>query len=329
VTAEADARAAEGAATEYAAAREAAAVVDVPGRGLLAVTGPQRIKFLHNILSHDLQSRRPGQGTLAAIMDVKGRLLVLLRALVTDDAVLLEMPADRLDVVEPLLMHYKVAAPVRFARRPLAALGLLGPAAVETLRAAGIVLPADVGREDHVAGTMGAAALRVVRASDLPAGGWLVHVAPEDLAATRQALAAAGARPAGPDVLDVLRIEDGRPWYGRDVSEDNLLHETGLVGEYHSPSKGCYVGQEVIARLEARGAHVNKTLRGLRLQAPVERGAAVRADGKDVGVVTTSGVSPRLGPIAMAFVHRSRAEAGTAVEVAGTPATVATLPLAG
>ena len=102
---------------EYAAAREGSAVVDVAGRGVLAVTGPQRIKFLHNIVSNDLQSRGPGQGTLAAVMDVKGRLLVLLRALVTEDAVLLEMPEDRLDVIEPLLVHYKVAAPVRFARR--------------------------------------------------------------------------------------------------------------------------------------------------------------------------------------------------------------------
>ena len=104
---------------EYTAAREGTAVVEVPGRGILAVTGPQRIKFLHNIVSSDLQSRGPGQGTLAAVMDVKGRLLALMRALVTEDAVLLEMPADRLDVIEALLVHYKVAAPVRFARRPV------------------------------------------------------------------------------------------------------------------------------------------------------------------------------------------------------------------
>jgi folate-binding protein YgfZ len=313
---------------EYAAAREGCAVVDLPGRAILAVTGPQRIKFLHNIVSNDLQSRRPGQGTLAAVMDVKGRLLVLLRALVTDDAVLLEMPADRLDVIEALLVHYKVAAPVRFARRPLAALGVLGPAAAETLRAAGIDLPPEMGREDHVAGLLGAATVRVARASDFPARGFVVHAAPEDLAAAREALTTAGARPIGADTLDILRVEDGRPWYGPDVTEENLLHETGLVAEYHSPSKGCYVGQEVIARLEARGAHVNKVLRGLRLQAAVERGAVLRAEGKDVGVVTTSGVSPRLGPIAMAFVHRSRAEPGSAVDVEGRPAVVAVLPLA-
>ena len=323
----AGARVAEDAATEYAAAREGSAVVDVPGRGILAVTGPQRIKFLHNIVSNDLLSRRPGQGTLAGIMDVKGRLLALLRALVTDDAVLLEMPADRLDVIEPLLVHYKVAAPVRFARRPLAALGVLGPAAADTLRAAGIDLPPDPGREDHVAGSLGAAAVRVARASDFPARGFVVHAAPEDLAVARKALAAAGAVPIGSDTLDVLRVEDGRPWYGRDVTEENLLHETGLVAEYHSPSKGCYVGQEVVARLEARGAHVNKMLRGLRLQAPVERGAVLRAEGKDVGVVTTPGLSPRLGPVAMAFVHRSRAEPGSAVEVEGRTAVVALLPL--
>jgi tRNA-modifying protein YgfZ len=315
--------------SEYAAARQASAVVDVPGRGILAVTGPQRIKFLHNIVSNDLQSRGPGQGTLAAVMDVKGRLLVLLRALVTEDAVLLEMPADRLDVIEALLVHYKVAAPVRFARRDVAILGLLGPGAAETLARAGAAVPADAARESHLASVIGGAPVRIVRASDFPAGGWAVHAAPEHAAEVRAALIAGGAVPITEATLDVLRVEDGRPWYGRDVSEDNLLHETGLVGEYHSPSKGCYVGQEVIARLEARGAHVNKVLRGLRLAAPVEAGAAVRADGKDVGVVTTSGVSPRLGPIAMAFVHRSRAEAGSTVEVAGAPATVATLPLTG
>jgi folate-binding protein YgfZ len=323
----AGARVAEDAATEYAAAREASAVVDIPGRAVLAVTGPQRIKFLHNIVSNDLQSRRPGQGTLAGVMDVKGRLLVLLRALVTDDAVLLEMPADRLDVIEALLVHYRVAAPVRFARPPVAVLGVLGPDAVETLRRAGADVKSDMGREEHAAATIASAPVRIARASDLPTGGWVLHAARDGMASVRDALRAAGAVLIGEPTLDILRVEDGRPWYGPDVTEENLLHETGLVGEYHSHSKGCYVGQEVIARLDARGAHVNKMLRGLRLQAPAERGAVVRADGKDVGVVTTSGVSPRLGPIAMAFVHRSRAEPGSAVEVEGRRAVVAVLPL--
>jgi folate-binding protein YgfZ len=315
-------------AREYEAAREGAALVAVPERGLLSVTGPQRVKFLHNIVSNDLQARAPGQGTLVAIMDVKGRLLVLARALVTADAVLLEMPVDRLARIETLLVHYRVAAPVRFARSEVATIGVLGPEAPSVLRRAGASVPDGMKPEEHLAATIAGAEVRVVRASDLPAAGWLLHVRPESADAVGEALVSAGAVAAKGETLDVLRIEDGRPWYGVDIGEENLLHETGLVAEYHSPSKGCYVGQEVVARLEARGANVNKVLRGLRVEAPVATGTVLRAEDRDVGVVTTAGVSPRLGPVALAFVHRSRAEPGSIVEAGGARATVAALPLA-
>jgi glycine cleavage system aminomethyltransferase T len=86
------------------------------------------------------------------------------------------------------------------------------------------------------------------------------------------------------------------------------------------------VGQEVIARLEARGGNVNKRLRGLSLGAPAEPGAPVRFDGKDIGRVTTTAVSPRLGPIALGYVHRNQSEPGTVVEVGGAPATVVAIP---
>jgi tRNA-modifying protein YgfZ len=311
----------------YAAARESTALAELPGRGLLAVTGPQRVKFLQNILSNDVAARRPGQGVLAALMDVKGRLLAPMRVLVAEDAVLLEMPADRLDVVEPVLVHYKVAAPVRFARTPVVATAVLGPTARETLARAGVELPAEAAREDHLERSLAGVTVRVVRAGDLPAAGWVVH-APDESAAASVRAALAGAVPIGAAVLDTLRIEDGRPWYGPDIGEDHLLHETGLVAEYHSPSKGCYVGQEVIARLEARGAHVNKIVRGLRLEAPVSAGATIVAEDREVGRVTTAGVSPRLGAIAMGFVHRSAAEPGTAVRVDAVAGTVQRLPLA-
>ena len=262
-------------------------------------------------------------------MDVKGHLLALLRVLVTEDPILLEVPGGRLDAVEPLLVHYRVAAPVRFARPALSVLGLVGPGAAEVLRRAGADLPAEPAREDHVMAVVGGRAARIVRAGDLPAGGWVLHAAAEDAGALRASLLAAGAAAIERRTLDVLRIEDGRPWYGPDITEENLLHETGLVAEYHSPAKGCYVGQEVVARLEARGGHVNKTLRGLRLESPRAAGATVALEGREVGRVTTAGVSPRLGPIAMAVVHRSAAEPGTSVDVTGAAATVARLPLEG
>jgi len=310
---------------EYGAARGGAALTALP-RAVLAVSGPLRQKFLHGILSNDVAGRAPGQGCLAALMDAKGHLLQLLRVLVGADTVWLEAPPERMDALERDLVHYRVAAPVRFARPPLAVLGLLGPRAAPLLGEWGLDL-AGLPAEGHVAGTIADVPVRAARASDLPAGGFALHLAAESAPAVRAALVEKGALPIGSDTLDALRVEDGQPWYGPDVGEANLLHETGLVRAYHSASKGCYVGQEVIARLEARGGHVNKALRGLRLGAPARAGDAVTFEGATVGQVTTAAVSPARGPIAMGYVHRARFEPGTVVEVSGSAATVALLPL--
>ncbi|HSD67623.1 MAG TPA: glycine cleavage T C-terminal barrel domain-containing protein, partial [Vicinamibacteria bacterium] len=178
--------------------------------------------------------------------------------------------------------------------------------------------------ESHVAASLGGQAVRVARAGDLPGGGFVVHASPEGVRGAWDALAVAGARPVGLQALDLRRIEAFRPWWGDDVTEENLLHETGLVAECASFAKGCYVGQEIVARLDGRGGNVNKALRGLRLEAPVVAGAPVTVGGKGVGRVTTAGVSPLLGPIALAYVHRDHFAAGTAVEAGGIAATVVT-----
>jgi len=310
---------------QYQAARESAAAADLSGRGVLAVTGPDRQKFLHNMLSNDVKSKRPGEGCLASLMDVKGHLVALMRVLVAEDAVLLELPADRVGVVEAAFVHYRVGSPVRFAERPARVLGLLGPEAPERLAVLGLEPPAEAA-ESHALGQWRGGEVRVARAGDLPGPGFVLHAAPEAAPAILEALLAAGVPVLERDVLDALRIEAGRPWYGSDVTDANLLHETGLVAQYHSPAKGCYVGQEVVARLEARGGNVNKRLRGLRLSAPAEAGAAVLAGGREVGRLTTAAVSPRLGPVALAYLHRDHSEPGAPVEVAGAPASVVALP---
>ena len=309
----------------YDAAREGAALVNLPDRGVLAVTGPTRQKFLHGVLSNETQGLLPGQGRRAALMDVKGRLLAFMRVLNGQTEVWLEVSGNRIDVVEERLAFYRVAAPVRFQRRPVEVLAVLGPRAGQVLARAGCDVLA-LEPEGHLAGAVGGQPVLVARAGDLPAQGYVLHAESPAAAAAAAALESAGAVPLDHETLDVLRIEDGRPWYGPDVNDETLLHETGLVREYHSPTKGCYVGQEVIARLEARGGNVSRALRGLRLSARVEAGAPVMSDEKEVGRVTTAGVSPRLGPIAMGYVHRTRFEVGTRVEVGGAAATVAGLP---
>jgi folate-binding protein YgfZ len=226
------------------------------------------------------------------------------------------------DALQRTLEHYRVAAPVRFRPRPVAVLGLLGVGATTLLRGQGVDPP--LAPEAHTSAQVGGHDLRLVRAGDLPGGGFVLHVAPEDAAEVWGALSAAGAQPVGRDAVDARRIEDLRPWYGVDITEENLLHETGLLPEYHSPTKGCYVGQEVVARLEARGGNVNKALRRLRLAAPLSAGETVRSGDhhRDLGRLTTAAESPRFGPIAMAWIHRSHFDPGTQVEVAGRPATV-------
>jgi tRNA-modifying protein YgfZ len=310
----------------YAAAREGAALLDVEDRGVLAVTGPLRQKFLHNLLSNDVAGRGAGQGCLAALMDVRGHVQSFLRVLVESDTIWLEAPVDRLGIVEQTLAHYRVAAPVRFQVMPTSVLALIGPSARAVLADAGAEVP-DLAAQDHVAASVAGHAARVMAATDLPAPAFVLHLAPEAAGAVRSALRVHGAAPLSREAFDALRVEQGRPWYGVDVGPDNLLHETGLVREYHSPTKGCYVGQEVMARLDARGGNVNKLLRGLRLSTAVAPGTPIRADDREVGRVTTAAISPRLGPIAMGYVHRSRFEPGTRVDAGGTAATVDSLPL--
>jgi folate-binding protein YgfZ len=273
-----------------------------------------------------VQGRREGEGVRAALMDARGHLLALLRVLVGADTVWLEAPAEGLPRLEATLTHYRVAAPVRFQSPATAVFALLGPGARALFSRAGAELP-ELLPEGHAVAALAGGSVRVVGASDLPSPAFVLHVPSEAAPAVRGSLLAAGAEELSRAAFDALRVEQGRPWYGVDVTEENLLHETGLVREYHSAAKGCYVGQEVIARLEARGGHVNKLLRGLRLARPVAPGAAIRADDRDVGRVTTAAVSPRLGPIAMGYVHRSRFEPGTRVEVDGAEATVEALPL--
>lgn len=308
---------------EYAAARTEAGLVHLSIRALLEATGPQRQKFLQGMLSNDVMGRQPGQGCRAALLDAKGAVQALVRVLVAGDAVLLETDFDRIDPLRQTLEHHRVAAPVRFAVRPAAVLAVLGPGAAAVLRGAGVARVAQE-PEGHDVASIAGDPVRVARASDLPGEGFVLHVPPESAAAVWGALAAAGARPVGFEALDTLRIETIRPWWGSDVTDENLLHETGLLAECHSPTKGCYLGQEVVARLVARGGHVNKALRGLRLQAVAEAGAPLTASGKDVGRVTTAAVSPRVGPIALGYVRRTHFAPGTAVEVNGAPATVVT-----
>src|SRR5271169_1736283 len=147
----------------YAAAREGAAAAVLEERGVLAVRGPDRQKFLNNILSNDVGSLRPGEGCLAALMDVKGRLVALARVLVAADAVFVEVDGGRLERVEAALAHYRVAAPVRFTKLDSSVVALVGPKAAGLLQALGGPDLAP-GAGSHAEGHLAEHPVRVARA---------------------------------------------------------------------------------------------------------------------------------------------------------------------
>jgi folate-binding protein YgfZ len=293
-------------------------------RGLLLATGPKRQALLQGLLSNEVAGLAPGEGRAAALLNVKGAVQALVRVLVDAESVVLEANTDRLDLLAETLEHHRVAAPVRFARSSDLVLALVGAGADEVARATGAELPSTAPAESHARTAIGGQPVHLVRAGDLPGGGLVVHAPVEAAAAVREALLAAGASPLDRPELDTRRVLGMRPWYGPDVTGDNLLHEAGLVAECHSPAKGCYLGQEVIARLEARGGNVNKALRGLRLSSPAAAGDPIAFEGREVGRVTTAGVSSRHGPVAMGYVHRAAFAPGTSVVVNGAPAAVVT-----
>jgi folate-binding protein YgfZ len=319
-------------AAAYAARiRSSAGWFDRPDRGLLRVRGADRVRWTNGMVSNDVARLAPGSGCHALLLSAQGRIIADLRVLVRDDELWLELARDVLPEVAKRLERYVISDDVtlfdgssewhRFA--------IEGPFAPELLgRAAGteIAIAPESGVELQVAGS------RVV------AWAWGVsgETAYQLFAPTAAAPAIAGAfaaagggdlLPGDAEVLEVLRIEAGTPQQGAELSEDVLPAETGLVGRAVSLAKGCYTGQEIVARMESRGAASHRLV-GLRLGAGAipTRGAPVVLGDQVIGSVTSACHSALAGAIALAYVRRGSATPGGEVEAGGVRARVAELP---
>lgn len=305
--------------------REGAAWVRLDRLSLIRVAGPNRVKFLHNLLSNDIAGLSPGQSRLAALMNLKGQQVAWMRVLAEAEALICELPGAVRDPVVDTFLHYKVGAPVRFEKPEAVIFGLFGGKAAPTLAALGVNAPPASIETFTDASTVGAV-LRISRGRDLPASGFTIHVDAAAAPVIEERLRGLLGEPLRHATLDTLRVEEGIPWHGIDVLEENLLHETGQLGIYHSSSKGCYLGQEVVARLEGRGGNVNKRLVGLKSDQPLPANHDILAEEKVIGRVTTAGISPEFGPIAMGYAHRSHADPGNQGLVDGIKVEITSLP---
>jgi folate-binding protein YgfZ len=317
---------------EYAALRHAAGVIDRSMLGKIAVTGRDRQSFLQGMLSNDVKSLAPGQGAAAAFLDAHGKVTALLAVYALEERLLLELPPSLTEKTLQALDKFLISEKVVFeaADEAFAVLAVQGPRAqalLETL--AGRTL--DLAPYHHIEVPIAGAPVRVINRAEGHVPGFHCWTATAHGATLWRALIAEGARPVGMEALNVLRVEAGIPWYGHDVDETTILPETRLE-QLVSYTKGCYIGQEVVARVKYRG-HVNRALSGLVLEGDrvPTPGAAVVADGKEVGRITSAVHSPALGkPIALGYIRREHFTPGSAVGVqdgdALIPARVAELP---
>jgi folate-binding protein YgfZ len=303
---------------EYELLTGSAGLVERGGRGKLVLRGGEVVDFLQGQVTNDVEALASGHGCYAALLNHKGKFRSDMRLLRGEDFVWLDTePVGHRPLaytVETYSLGRKVSWEDVTEERTI--LSLLGPAAREKLD----VAPPE---EEH-AFVEGEHGLYV--ATDL---GVDVICAAADADGVRDAL---GVEAVPEEAAECLRIESGRPRLGYDMDGDTIPQEAGVNERAVSFSKGCYVGQETVARLHYKG-RPNRHLRGLKLSEPVERGAEVSLGERVVGRVGSTCVSPSFGPIALALVRREAAP-GDTVSVGGqggeqTPAEVVDLPFAG
>lgn len=293
---------------EYRAFLDSCALVQLSDQAAVRVTGERRLEMLDGLLSNKLRDLESA-ARHALLLTAKGRVLTDLKAVARSEDLLLLVPRGGL---ENLLGAFRKYLPPIFAQfdevsESVRQFGLYGPKAAAVARSAfGDAVPED----DLGAVELTFAGLRLALVRDrFLAGDGVEVIAPvgataELVARLAHAAGEAGGRAAGERALEIARVEWGVPRYSVDMSEDNLAQETGLEGRAISHDKGCYLGQEVVARIHFRG-HVNRHLRGLKFRGARPAGVARLVEaGKEVGFVTRSVESPELGPIGLAYVRR-------------------------
>jgi aminomethyltransferase len=307
-------------AESYKAATEGAAVVEKDWDGLVRVTGSERVSWLQGMVTNDVQKLSPGTGCYAAHLTSQGKIVAQMHVLADEDA--LWLSSERASVPRLLAAFDKLLimedAQLTDASEEYSILGVVGPKAAESLaRWMGGPL-ALTGSYSHRRMDNS----RIV-ASDL---GYEVWVPRGDAGNVIRSIVDAGAVAIAHGVWDVLRTEAGIPVYGVDIDETTTMPELGEAGI--SYDKGCYIGQEVVAKVKYIG-HVNRRFAGLVLSGSEipESKSPIRKSGREVGYVTTSLFSPRLRKsIALGFLSRAAYAPGTEVEVGAQTATIVDLP---
>lgn len=322
---------------DYAAATTTAALFDTSAAAKLLLTGPDAPMFLGNLSTNDIKALPLGGGCETYFCDPRAKVkfqawVYHVRLSDARHAMWVETTPGRNTELVQYLDRYLISEQVEIADRTadFAQFHLAGPKAADVLAAAlGEPVPA-LPEFAHMERTFGKDATCSIRRRDhLGLPGFDLVCRTDVAEGVKRLLAAAGATPGSAETFETLRIEAGTPVFGKDIDDSRFVMEVGFAPRAVSYAKGCYLGQEPIVMARDRAGHVNRAFLGLKVLdgGPLPPGTKLFRDGQEVGLVTSSCDSPRLGaPVALAYLkwkHQepgTRMEAGTqAVEVIGLP----------
>ncbi len=308
---------------EYRASREGAAVYNSSYMGRIRATGTDALDLLNRLSTNQVVSLQPGRGAPTVLTTDRGRILDLVAVANLGDHVLLLTSPQSADRVIEWIDKYTIADDVSLEdiTSVTAMISVLGPEAEGVLQRLAGVEPGAFEPLQSTPVKIADSEGHVIRKPVVNLQGFEVVVAAEDAQTVWEAIVAAGAVPIGTAAYEVIRVEEGAPEYGRELSEDYNPLETGLWGSI-SFTKGCYIGQEVIARLDTY-QKVQKHLVSLSFEpdASVEAGVKLASDGKEVGQVTSVVKLPNTGNlIGLGYVRKEASEAGSVISLAGSGA---------
>ena len=318
--------------SEYQAVREGGAgLIDLTAsRGRIRVSGSEATTFLNGLVTNDMKTMSKHRWMPAAFPTVQGRLIGAVRVIrAADPLFLIDTDAASHEGVLKTISRFTMAGDfyvtdVTAQTSMLSVQGKQAAAVSEKVLRAGLY---DLPRNYVVEIFWQNSNVTILRATQTSEDGFDIVIDADKAAELRQALEQAGAQPVSEDTREILRIEAGIARYGRDMDETNIVTETNL-DDAVSFTKGCYLGQEIIVRIKHRG-HVAKKLTGLRFDTDrqIKPGAIVEVDGKEIGRVTSTAVSPKVGSIGLGYVRYEYLDAGTKVLVEDEiSATVTELP---
>jgi aminomethyltransferase len=310
-------------AQEYQAVLSHAAVIDTSPAGRLWLRDRDRLALLQRLSTNDVERLEPGQGARTVLTNHHGRIIDLLTMHALPEQVLVTTsPQQRAAVISLLRKNifFSDKLTLEDASDKTGQLTIYGPHTEKLLSRLTEAPLAKMEPHAILTDQVGDARVWITRAPPLGGSGITLYILLDDLPLVWAALVQIGVQPLGMLAYEILRIEAGYGRYGRELSLDYIPLETGLWDAV-SFSKGCYVGQEIIARMESRG-RLAKQLRGLALSDMLEvaPGAPLKleADGKEAGDLTSVTRSPRFGPIGLAYVRTAHAAPGTSVGIAGS-----------